>query len=121
MKVTGLGQIVGFVFEDRNRKGTFDANDPRRAQLTVVLTNPSATQQIRSAIIGADGSFRFENLPAGEHRVTLEISQRFERTNDQSFVLTVNPDGTAREVQFASPPQKAMRCVPSLFTTIYNR
>jgi hypothetical protein len=106
VEVTGPGQIVGFVFQDRNRNGTFDANDTRMAQLTVVLTNPSATQQIRSATTGDDGSFRLENLPAGEHRVTLEIPKGFERTNDHSFVLTVNPDGTAREVQFGIAPQR---------------
>lgn len=106
VEVTGPGQIVGFVFEDRNRNGLFDANDTRRAQLTVVLTNPSGTQQIRSAITDADGSFRLENLSAGEYRVTLQIPKGFERTNDDSFVLTVNADETAREVQFGITPQK---------------
>lgn len=106
LDVTGPGQIVGFVFQDRNRNGTFDANDTRMAQLTVVLTNPSAPLPIRSAITGADGSFHLENLPAGEHSVTLEIPEGFERTNDHSFVLTVNADGTAREVQFGIAPQK---------------
>ena len=106
LEVTGPGQIVGFVFEDRNRNGTVEANDTRMAQLTVVLTNPSATQQIRSATTGADGSFRLENLAAGEYRVTLQIPAGFERTNDHSFVLAVSADGTAREVQFGIAPQK---------------
>jgi SdrD B-like domain len=106
LEFMGPGQIVGFVFQDRNRNGTFDANDTRMAQLTVVLTNPSATQQIRSAITGDDGTFRLENLPAGEHRVTLEIPEGFARTNDPSSVLTVNPDGTAPEVRFGIAPVK---------------
>jgi len=104
--VTGPGQIVGFVFQDTNRNGTFDANDTRMAQLTVVLTNPSTAQRIRSAKTGTDGSFRLENLAAGEYRVTLEIPEGFERTNDHSFVVDVNPDGTAREVQFGIARKK---------------
>ena len=112
VEVTGPGQIVGFVFEDRNRNGIFDANDTRRAQLTVVLTNPSGTQQIRSAITGADGGFRLENLAAGEYRVTLQIPEGFERTNDDSFALTVNADGMPREVLFGIAPQKDIPSVP---------
>jgi SdrD B-like domain len=112
VEVTGPGQIVGFAFEDRNRNGTFDSNDTRRAQLTVVLTNPSATQQIRSATTGTDGGFRLENLAPGEYRVTLQIPEGFERTNDDSFALTVNADGPPREVLFGIAPQKDIPSVP---------
>jgi hypothetical protein len=95
---TGSGQIVGFVFEDRDRNGEFTASDARMAHQTVTLADLSG--RIRSATTGDDGGFRFDNLPAGGYRITLQIPDGFERMTDNSFTLSVSEDGTVREVQF---------------------
>ena len=85
---------MGFVFVDSNRNRTLDGNETRMANVPVSLTNPSATEQIRSATTGSDGGFRFDNLTAGSYRVTFQLPAGFERTTDNSFVVTVAADGT---------------------------
>jgi hypothetical protein len=96
----GPGRISGFVFEDRNRNSTYDTGDARVAKLTVALTNPSATQEVRSATTGDDGSFRLENLAPGKYRISLQIPEGYQRTSDDSFEIAVSADGTPLEVQF---------------------
>ena len=97
---TGAGRITGFVFEDKNRNATFDGSDTRTPKLTVVLTNSSATQQVQSTTTGDDGSFRLENLAIGEYRISLQIPEGYERTNDDSFKIVVSADAMPPEVQF---------------------
>jgi hypothetical protein len=97
---TGSGRITGLVFEDQNRNGTFDASDARMAKQTVVLTNPSATQQVQSATTGDDGTFRLESVAAGEYRISLQIPEGYERTNDDSFGITIGAGVTPSEVRF---------------------
>lgn len=92
------GDLAGFVFEDRNRNGRFDAGDVRMAQQTVVLTNPDATQRIQTITTDGDGTFRFEKLPPADYRVSLQIPERFERTNDDSFLVTISPDQSVPEM-----------------------
>jgi hypothetical protein len=97
---TGPGRISGFVFEDRNRNGTYDTGDVRLANVTVALTNPSATHEVQSATTGDDGSFRLENLAPGTYRISLQIPEGYQRTSDDSFEIAVSADGTPLEVQF---------------------
>lgn len=68
-QTTGHGRISGFVFEDKNRNGTFDGDDIRLAQQLVQLTNPDRTRQVGSAKTTDDGSFSFDSLAAGAYRV----------------------------------------------------
>jgi hypothetical protein len=103
---TGSGHITGVVFEDTNLNGTFDTGDVRMPQQTVLLTDPAGSQQIQSATTGADGSFRFEALGAGDYRVTMQVPDDYQRANDSSFVLTVPEGGSPAEVQFGLAPRK---------------
>ena len=96
--------ITGFVFEDRNANGTFDAGDVRIARQQVVLSDPSAAGATATAITGPDGAFRFENLEPGDYRVTVQVPETFSRANDSSFVLAVPEDGSPAEVQFGLVP-----------------
>jgi hypothetical protein len=96
----GPHQVNGFVYEDRNRNGQFDAGDERLPQQVVLLTDTDNFREIRSVTTGADGVFRLENVPDGAYRVTLRIPEGFERTVDDSFVITVSPERTIPEVQF---------------------
>jgi hypothetical protein len=99
-QTTRQGRISGFVFEDRNRNGIFDGDDVRLAQQLVLLTSPDRTRQVGSAKTAKDGSFHFDNLVATDYRVSVEIQEGFERTNDDSLILTVTEDGVERTVQF---------------------
>lgn len=100
VELSGLGAIVGFVFEDKNRDGVFGQNDVRMAGETVILENPSRLTFIRSVTTGADSGFRFDHLPVGPYRVSVKVPEGFERTSDDSFVVTVAADGTAPEARF---------------------
>ena len=104
--VAAPGEIAGFVFEDRDRNGTFDASDARMPRQTVVLTNPESTEQIRSVTTDSTGVFRFGGLPPGDYRVTLEIPDGFERTNDVSMVLNVRDSEPLGEVGFGIAPRE---------------
>ena len=98
--ITRPGDLAGFVFEDRNRNGRFDAGDVRMARQTVVLTNPDATQRIQTITTDGDGTFRFEKLPPADYRVSLQVPESFERTNDDSFLVTISADQSVPERAF---------------------
>ena len=99
-QTTRHGRISGFVFEDKNRNGIFDGDDVRLAQQLVQLTTPDRTRQVSSAKTANDGSFHLDSLAAGDYRVSVEIQEGFERTDDDSLILTVADDGIERTVLF---------------------
>jgi hypothetical protein len=98
--VVGPREISGYVFEDKNQNGLFDAGDERLGEQTVLITNPSATKRLHNATTDATGSFRFGDLPDGEYRVMVMIPDGFYRTNDDSFNLTVFGEQPMHEVHF---------------------
>lgn len=97
--------VSGFVFEDGNRNGTFDADDVRMPQQTVILADPAGTTQIRLATTGSDGTFRFDDLAAADYRVTVQIPDGFDRTNDSSMVLTLGDTAPSADVRFGVAPR----------------
>jgi hypothetical protein len=94
------GVVAGIVFEDGNRNGILDESDVRAAGRTVLVTNPSATKRIQSATTDSDGQFKFAGLPAGEYRVSLQFSDGFVRTNDDSFTVKVAANTALPAIQF---------------------
>ena len=97
-------QVVGFVFEDKNKNGQFDGADVRLGSQTVLVTNPSATKRIQEVTTDASGSFGFAGLADGEYRVSLQIPTSYRRTTDDSLTLKVTAKQTASEVQFGIAP-----------------
>ena len=73
---------------------------------TVVLTAPDSTEQIRSATTDSAGGFRFAGLSPGDYRVTLEVPDGFQRTNDISMVLNVRESEPLAEVRFGIAPRQ---------------
>lgn len=96
----GTNQVSGTVFEDLNRNRTLDGGESLMGGQTVVLMTPDGGEQLQTTETGADGAFRFENVGTGAFRVRVQIPEGYERTSDDSFVLTVESDGTSRDVQF---------------------
>ena len=96
----GPREIAGYVFEDKNRNGWFDTGDERLAAQTVLVTNPSATRRLHNATTDASGSFRFGDLADGEYRVSVLVPEGFDRTNDDSFSVTVLGNQPMAEVHF---------------------
>ena len=98
--MVGPREISGYVFEDKNRNGQFDTGDERLGSATVVVTNLSATKRLHNAMTDASGSFRFGDLPDGEYRVSVLVPDGFDRTNDDSFSVTVLGNQPMAEVHF---------------------
>ncbi|ADV62378.1 Cna B domain protein [Isosphaera pallida ATCC 43644] len=67
-----VGRLVGLVFVDTNNDGLFNAGEPGLSGVLVTLTgtdfNGAAVE--RSTLTGTDGSFRFEDLLAGDYTLT---------------------------------------------------
>lgn len=99
------GAVEGFVFEDRNRNGVFDAGDVRLSDQTVLVTNPSASERMASVTTDSEGHFRFAELPGEEVRVSLQVPDGYERTNDDSFTVVVAPDRALPIAQFGVAKQ----------------
>ena len=98
-ETSGRGRIVGLVFEDRNRNGTFDAADGPMAGQVVTLTRPMGTIRV-TASSDDQGAFHFDNLGPGRYRVTFSIPSGFDRLTDDSFELDVTEDGRVPEARF---------------------
>jgi hypothetical protein len=97
---SGSPLVVGLVFEDKNRNGAYDAGDDRMAGETVLITNLTATQIIRSMKTDSTGNFRVDGLKDGEYRVSVQIPAGFTRTNDDSFNLKIAASQPAPQVLF---------------------
>jgi len=98
--MVGPREISGYVFEDKNRNGQFDTGDERLGSATVLVTNPSATRRLHNTTTDASGSFRFADLADGEYRVSVLVPDGFDRTNDDSFSVTVLGNQPMAEVHF---------------------
>lgn len=98
--MVGPREISGYVFDDKNRNGQFDTGDERLGSATVVVTNLAATKRLHNATTDASGSFRFGDLADGEYRVSVLVPDGFDRTNDDSFSVTVLGNQPMAEVHF---------------------
>lgn len=74
----GTGSIGDHVWMDANGNGTQDAGEAGLSGVTVTLdgdlTGSGQTEYTARATTDADGAYRFDNLPAGAYRVTVDIS-----------------------------------------------
>jgi len=96
----GPGGILGYVFDDRNESRVFDTGDERLPGEEVALEPQGEPQRSLSARTDADGRFRFDEVPAGRYRITLQVPDGFDATRDTSFLLTMRGDGMTEMVQF---------------------
>ena len=79
-----LTAVSGFVFDDINLNGAFDANEAGMENVQVYLdANNNQTFDAGEATTetGADGSYRFENIAAGDLVVRQVVPAGFEQTN----------------------------------------
>lgn len=98
-QTSGRGRIVGLVFEDSNRNGTFDGADGPMAGQVVTLTRPMGTLRVTTSSDDR-GAFHFDNLASGRYRVTFSIPSGFDRLTDDSFELDVDDDGRVPQARF---------------------
>ena len=98
--VVGSSRMVGYVFDDKNKNGTFDDGEMRLPSQVVLVTNPSATKRIQDLTTDAMGVFRVDGLADGEYRISVQIPEGFQRTNDDSFSLKIATGQPVPEVHF---------------------
>ena len=82
---TDYGSICGVIWDDANRNGIIDPDEARFSGVQVVLTGPTGTVYLNT---NPDGSYCFENLPAGDYTVTVNTS-----TLPLGYEETYDPDG----------------------------
>lgn len=69
-----LGKIGNFVWRDFDGNGQQDAGEPGVEGVTVTLTLPDGSEVTQLTL--ADGSYCFEDLAAGDYKVTFQINPR---------------------------------------------
>jgi len=89
--VLPIGGIDGVVFNDLDRDGQQDADEPGLIGLAVELTGGDLERPFRLRV-GENGIFNFDDLPAGEYVVTLDVNtlpNRFELTSPAEVVVNL--------------------------------
>jgi outer membrane protein OmpA-like peptidoglycan-associated protein len=66
LALASVGQIEGFIFQDFNRNGRKESDEPGIPAIAVILEDGTTTRS------DADGRFRFSNIPAGIHLVRID-------------------------------------------------
>ena len=99
-------RITGQVFEDKNRNGARDAADGDATGVVVLLTDPAGAKEIARTMTAADGRFVFATLSPGQYRITVKLQDGFERTTDDSKVVTLARGAAAPAVVFGIARRK---------------
>ncbi len=84
---TWAGSLGGVVFEDRNRNGIFDAEEPPLAGLRILLMGAEGTA-LQLAQTGQDGSYLFADLPEGSYVLSVPQNANLRASLPQ---LTADP------------------------------
>ena len=80
------GAIGDTIFNDINGDGDQDANEPGLEGAVVVLIDKDTGTVLDTQVVGPNGQYLFDNLPAGNY--TIQV------TPPADFVGTADPDGT---------------------------
>ncbi|WHT21620.1 SdrD B-like domain-containing protein [Crossiella sp. CA-258035] len=67
-----LGSIGDFVFSDTNANGVQDAGEPGVPGATVILYDDKGTE-VAKTTTGADGKYRFTDVPAGSYQIGFHL------------------------------------------------
>jgi len=90
-----LGKIVGLVWQDYNENGVIDPGEPMMPGTAILLgEGPCDAVGFMSVMTEDDGSFTFENLPAGEYCVNVFLPHGcggFAPTVEHPRTITVTP------------------------------
>ncbi len=87
--IPGAGGIAGGAWDDGNGNGQREGDEPPLPGLTVTLAN-AAGQPIASALSGADGGYRFDNLAPGLYRLTGAPPAGYRLTTQAEFNALVS-------------------------------
>jgi serine-aspartate repeat-containing protein C/D/E len=98
-----LAIVEGFVWEDQNRDGQHDPNDPGIAGLTITLRGATAQHrsinETRVTITDASGHYEFTHVTPGDYVIQTEVPPRYWPTTSSSVTITLTLQQTA-EINF---------------------
>ncbi|MDD1719535.1 MAG: PKD domain-containing protein, partial [Methanoregulaceae archaeon] len=81
------GQISGFKVDDQNNDGIWQQSEPAMPGWTIVLLNKSTGLPLRTAVTGADGFYRFTNVPWGAYTLGEVHKAGWDQTRPNTTVV----------------------------------
>jgi Ca2+-binding RTX toxin-like protein/protocatechuate 3,4-dioxygenase beta subunit len=101
--VVELGDLTGRVWVDRDGDGIEETGEASQSGITVRLLNADGSFTGRTATTGADGTYLFENLIAGDYRVEFVLPAglrltRPDQGSDNSVDSDANPGTRISEI-----------------------
>ncbi len=97
--LSALGGVRGRVFFDRNKNGSFDADDHGVSGVMVMLMPSGLT-----AVSNGGGTFRFSNVPTGEQRLiidTVSAPAEYEPLSNEPVSVTVRQGEIVNHLELA--------------------
>lgn len=87
--------ITGTVFRDDNRDGGLDTGEPGIGGVTIELYDAGGTTLIATTTTLGDGTYRFDNLPAGDYQIRETQPQGYSDTSANTRNVTLPLTGLA--------------------------
>ena len=106
---TSGGSVTGLVYEDRNGNGAQETGEPGVADATVKLRDPQTrnVHQEWETRTGADGSYRFTNIPSGGYELGVQLPPQYNVDGFQWQAVDVSDTGGSETVVQPLPAPKA--------------
>ncbi|MDK8646028.1 SdrD B-like domain-containing protein [Staphylococcus condimenti] len=92
VKVPATYTLGDYVWEDTNKDGIQNSNEPGIAGVTVTLTKPDGTTETTTT--DADGYYKFTGLENGDYTVTFTTPEGYEPTVSNNGDDALDSDGT---------------------------
>ncbi len=92
--------IGGYVFKDPQRDGVDSGSEPRFAGVVIILHDQSGAEIARTTT-GTDGSFSFNNLPAGTYTIEEVQPAGYGVSTPKTVAVTVTAGG-AQQLKFGN-------------------
>ncbi len=92
--------VGGYVFKDPQRDGVDSGSEPRLAGVVIILHDQSGAE-IAHTTTGTDGSFSFNNLPAGSYTIEEVQPAGYGSSTPKTVAVTVTAGG-AQQIKFGN-------------------
>lgn len=115
--VAATGTVYGRVFYDINGSRSFDAADPAYPGARVTLRLAGAADTLRLAATGADGSFRFVDVPVGSYLLAVDSAGAADSARPVApgpTVVSVLPGDSVEFIGGVSDPSRSIAEVRGL-------
>lgn len=84
----GIGQIKGFVYNDKNTNGVYDAGEPPIPNWTIQASSPSLPN-ILTVQTDASGNYAFKGMCSAKYTISEQITSPWKPTTTTSYTIGV--------------------------------